>query len=174
MLPIPAAAARAEFNIPAQNVLDSAHYGYVYCMALLPSACKRAAGATREEDALLATGSGDETVKVCVARMRHEKLKLDRAWAIVVLYLGLEVFSRRLEAPQYHRVHPRRRPLPCRARGYFIRRLPGRIRSCLGPADQHVYSDDHSKGGELSLAFPSWSLCPSFACRMWISSRSPS
>jgi di- and tripeptidase len=56
----------AEFNIPAQNVFDSAHYGYVYCMVLLSSACKRAAGAMRKEDVLLATGSGDETVKVCV------------------------------------------------------------------------------------------------------------
>jgi len=56
--------ARAEFNIPAQNVIDSAHYGYVYCMALLPTTCQRAVGATTK-DVLLATGSGDETVKVC-------------------------------------------------------------------------------------------------------------
>ena len=56
--------ARAEFNIPAQNVIDSAHYGYVYCMALLPTASQRATGVT-SKDVLLATGSGDETVKVC-------------------------------------------------------------------------------------------------------------
>ena len=56
--------ARAEFNIPAQNVIDSAHYGYVYCMALLPDTSQRAAGAA-SKDVLLATGSGDETVKVC-------------------------------------------------------------------------------------------------------------
>ena len=56
--------ARAEFNISAQNVIDSAHYGYVYCMALLPDTSQRAAGAT-SKDVLLATGSGDETVKVC-------------------------------------------------------------------------------------------------------------
>ena len=58
--PIP----HAEFNIPAQNVIDSAHYGYVYCMVLLPSACQSAPDVARN-DVFLATGSGDETVKVC-------------------------------------------------------------------------------------------------------------
>ncbi|KAH9980925.1 Zn-dependent exopeptidase [Lactifluus volemus] len=55
--------ARAEFNIPPQNVIDSAHYGYVYCMALFPSTRVGAAHSIHE-DVLLATGSGDETVKV--------------------------------------------------------------------------------------------------------------
>jgi di- and tripeptidase len=60
---------RAEFNIPAQNVIDSAHFGYVYCMVLMPSTCQGATSAPQEA-VLLATGSGDETVKVCMARMR--------------------------------------------------------------------------------------------------------
>ncbi|KAG6845113.1 hypothetical protein H0H87_000540 [Tephrocybe sp. NHM501043] len=47
-------------NIPPTNVIDSAHYGYVYCMALLEK------GSDTAEDGLvqLATGSGDETVKL--------------------------------------------------------------------------------------------------------------
>ncbi len=56
---------RAEFSIPAQNVIDSAHYGYVYCMVLLPST-RQGATSTGQNDVVLATGSGDETVKVCM------------------------------------------------------------------------------------------------------------
>lgn len=41
-------------KIPILNVIDSAHYGYVYCMAVLKN----------DERVRLATGSGDETVKV--------------------------------------------------------------------------------------------------------------
>ncbi|KAH9993855.1 Zn-dependent exopeptidase [Russula vinacea] len=54
---------RAEFSIPAQNVVDSAHFGYVYCMVLIPST-RQGATSTPQKDILLATGSGDETVKV--------------------------------------------------------------------------------------------------------------
>ncbi|KAF8158262.1 hypothetical protein B0H34DRAFT_657084 [Crassisporium funariophilum] len=42
-------------NIPATNVIDSAHYGYVYCMALLSES---------NRGVQFATGSGDETVKL--------------------------------------------------------------------------------------------------------------
>jgi di- and tripeptidase len=42
-------------DISATNVLDSAHYGYIYCMTILSE---------REGVIQLATGSGDETVKV--------------------------------------------------------------------------------------------------------------
>ncbi|KAG6909272.1 hypothetical protein DXG01_001334 [Tephrocybe rancida] len=44
--------AHVTLAVPPTNVIDSAHYGYVYCMALLG------------DGALLATGSGDETVKL--------------------------------------------------------------------------------------------------------------
>jgi di- and tripeptidase len=56
---------RAEFTIPAQNVIDSAHFGYVYCMVLIPST-RQGAISTAQKDVLLVTGSGDETVKVCI------------------------------------------------------------------------------------------------------------
>ena len=53
-------------QVSASNVIDSAHYGYVYCMALLPSIQELSddlslptGGPTQ-----LVTGSGDETVKV--------------------------------------------------------------------------------------------------------------
>jgi di- and tripeptidase len=42
-------------DIPPTNVIDSAHYGYIYTMAVLVRS---------EKEILLATGSGDETVKV--------------------------------------------------------------------------------------------------------------
>jgi di- and tripeptidase len=45
---------REYLKIPISNVIDSAHYGYVYCMAILEN----------DEKVRLATGSGDETVKV--------------------------------------------------------------------------------------------------------------
>ncbi|KAG6811024.1 hypothetical protein H0H92_009327 [Tricholoma furcatifolium] len=41
-------------SVDASNVIDSAHYGYVYCMALLDN----------HDNVQLATGSGDETVKL--------------------------------------------------------------------------------------------------------------
>lgn len=46
---------REYLTIPTSNVIDSAHYGYVYCMTLV-----------RQDDRgiHLATGSGDETVKI--------------------------------------------------------------------------------------------------------------
>ena len=47
--------ARAFLSISAENNIDTAHYGYVYCMAVLSE---------REQGPELATGSGDETVKV--------------------------------------------------------------------------------------------------------------
>ncbi|KAF8887175.1 hypothetical protein BD779DRAFT_1611627 [Infundibulicybe gibba] len=43
-------------NIPAKNVIDSAHYGYIYCMTIVRGSA--------EGDVQLATGSGDETVKL--------------------------------------------------------------------------------------------------------------
>ena len=45
---------QAYFKITASNVLDSAHWGYVYCMIVLDD----------ENGVRLATGSGDEKVKV--------------------------------------------------------------------------------------------------------------
>ncbi|EIW81236.1 glutathione degradosome [Coniophora puteana RWD-64-598 SS2] len=52
-------------HIPPSNVIDSAHYGYIYCMALLPSYRE---GSDDEYPGLgminLITGSGDETVKM--------------------------------------------------------------------------------------------------------------
>ncbi|KAK2459641.1 hypothetical protein APHAL10511_008286 [Amanita phalloides] len=46
-------APQATISIPGSNVIDSAHYGYIYCMAKLDIS-----------EAQLATGSGDETVKI--------------------------------------------------------------------------------------------------------------
>jgi di- and tripeptidase len=45
---------REYLKIPISNVIDSAHYGYVYCTAIIKN----------NERVRLATGSGDETVKV--------------------------------------------------------------------------------------------------------------
>ncbi|EJC98016.1 Zn-dependent exopeptidase [Fomitiporia mediterranea MF3/22] len=57
---------KAVFQVRSSNVIDSAHYGYVYSMALLPSPLE--SNAEREDkvmdQVLLITGSGDETVKL--------------------------------------------------------------------------------------------------------------
>jgi di- and tripeptidase len=47
----------AYFSIPACNVIDSAHWGYIYCMVVLDD----------EDGVRLATGSGDEFVKVSLS-----------------------------------------------------------------------------------------------------------
>lgn len=58
----------AVLYVPAENVIDSAHYGYVYCMAHLPSCHPGSDDPPYEEKTSrrlqLATGSGDSTVKV--------------------------------------------------------------------------------------------------------------
>ena len=46
---------REYVTIPISNVIDPAHYGYVYCMAIIKNPSR---------GVHLATGSGDETVKV--------------------------------------------------------------------------------------------------------------
>lgn len=53
-------------NIPGSNVIDSAHYGYIYCMAVIPSYHPRAFGnhTAPDNQLTLATGSGDECVKL--------------------------------------------------------------------------------------------------------------
>ncbi|KAJ7202821.1 hypothetical protein GGX14DRAFT_523684 [Mycena pura] len=49
---------RAYLSIPAENVVDSAHYGYIYCMVLLEG------GGDSEREVRLVTGGGDEFVKI--------------------------------------------------------------------------------------------------------------
>lgn len=86
---------------------------------------------------------------------------------------GLEVLAQRDRAPHYHRVHPWCRSLPRHAGGSTICGLPGRIRTCLGHADQDVHSYHHRSGGERS---PSCRFLVDvlIACRMWTFCRSPS
>ncbi|KZV68817.1 Zn-dependent exopeptidase [Peniophora sp. CONT] len=52
-------------DIPAENVIDSAHYGYIYCMALLPSSREGSDDVSPRADGetYLVTGSGDEAIK---------------------------------------------------------------------------------------------------------------
>ncbi|KAF4578670.1 hypothetical protein EYR36_000477 [Pleurotus pulmonarius] len=47
-----------KLQVPATNVIDSAHYGYLYCMAILEG------DNSSSEGIQLVTGSGDETVKL--------------------------------------------------------------------------------------------------------------
>jgi di- and tripeptidase len=65
-------------KIPASNVIDSAHYGYIYCMALLDG----------QDSVQLVTGSGDESVKVwsCVVCSLWEMLMSGES--VVELYRG--------------------------------------------------------------------------------------
>jgi di- and tripeptidase len=59
----------ASLRVPMTNVVDSAHHGYIYCLALLPSSqeglCKPMSDLHKTDQ--LVTGSGDETVKVRIA-----------------------------------------------------------------------------------------------------------
>ncbi|EIN12463.1 Zn-dependent exopeptidase [Punctularia strigosozonata HHB-11173 SS5] len=59
--------AKSVLQIPPSDVIESAHYGYIYCMALMPSTREGSDdhqhGMAREEE-LLVTGSGDESFKV--------------------------------------------------------------------------------------------------------------
>ncbi|KAL5524589.1 hypothetical protein ACEPAF_9729 [Sanghuangporus sanghuang] len=57
---------KAVFQVRASNVVDSAHYGYVYSMALIPSPLESNVQQRDHhmDEVLLITGSGDETVKI--------------------------------------------------------------------------------------------------------------
>lgn len=46
---------KASYCIPPSNVIDSAHYGYIYCMAPIGE---------NDQGIQIVTGSGDESVKV--------------------------------------------------------------------------------------------------------------
>ncbi|KAI6042632.1 glutathione degradosome [Pisolithus marmoratus] len=64
------------FNIPASNVIDSAHYGYVYCMAIIPPS-RTGSDDPRSPSGKccqLLTGSGDETVKLWNCMLSGPKL----------------------------------------------------------------------------------------------------
>ncbi|PVF99923.1 Zn-dependent exopeptidase [Serendipita vermifera] len=65
-----------ELHVPPENVIESAHYGYVYCMALSPPHLysgerKRdspgQSDSDSDEEVYLITGSGDEDVKIWLA-----------------------------------------------------------------------------------------------------------
>ncbi|KAH7913441.1 glutathione degradosome, partial [Hygrophoropsis aurantiaca] len=52
-------------NIPASNVIDSAHFGYIYCMVLVPPNREGSDSPPAEDGTVhLITGSGDETIKL--------------------------------------------------------------------------------------------------------------
>jgi di- and tripeptidase len=73
-------AAPHELQVPPENVIESAHYGYVFCMAVSPSHLyagerKRESpgqsDSDTDEEVYLITGSGDEDVKVFVLSLKH-------------------------------------------------------------------------------------------------------
>jgi len=68
-----ALASQAQVFIEAPNVIDSAHYGYVYCMTILGAG----------ENVQLATGSGDESVKVVFSSSLHSECSLECSCGIV-------------------------------------------------------------------------------------------
>lgn len=72
-------------SIPAYNVIDSAHYGYIYCMIVL-----RRGGQTIQ----LATGSGDETVKVLMLSL----FRLIELLNCTPLVMGLRISNTRISA----------------------------------------------------------------------------
>ena len=67
-------------QVPPTNMVWSAHYGYVYCMALVPSLAEGSDDVpiTPGDDIQLVTGSGDSSVKVfrSVTRLKNLLLKL--------------------------------------------------------------------------------------------------
>jgi di- and tripeptidase len=70
-------------QVPPENTVWSAHYGYVYCMAVVPSAREGSDNPPRHssEGAQLVTGSGDASVKV------------RRASGTALIYLKVSDFS---------------------------------------------------------------------------------
>jgi di- and tripeptidase len=51
-------------EVPAENVIDSAHYGYIYCMAAIVADTQESQHTSSKFSRHLVTGSGDETLKV--------------------------------------------------------------------------------------------------------------
>ncbi|GJE91816.1 Zn-dependent exopeptidase [Phanerochaete sordida] len=66
LIPPPAPPPTRTLQVPCENTIWSAHYGYVYCMATVPSIREGADDVPRlnPDSALLLSGSGDSTVKV--------------------------------------------------------------------------------------------------------------
>jgi di- and tripeptidase len=91
-------------HIPATNVIDSAHYGYVYCMALIPSSRDTSSESIthKGQKVHLVTGSGDETVKVC--------LFLDEAVRVVEGRTALGMYHWRTFHRTYFHMLPGGRP----------------------------------------------------------------
>lgn len=79
------------FDISASNVIDSAHYGYVYCMALIasprigPDVSSTPSGGSYQ----LLTGSGDETIRV----LFMITLKLQFQFSLGLLFIVLELYA---------------------------------------------------------------------------------
>lgn len=78
----------ATLHVLPENVVFSAHYGYVYCMALLPSNREGSDDAfyedTHDGSLQLVTGSGDSTVKVGDATSESVAAVSMLTWSLVV------------------------------------------------------------------------------------------
>ncbi|KAJ2935286.1 hypothetical protein H1R20_g1809, partial [Candolleomyces eurysporus] len=78
-----------QLNIPAVNVIDPAHYGYIYCMTALT--------ATGDGITRLATGSGDESIKLwkCLPNgpeFEHE-FSFDRGAILTIVAKGDNIYA---------------------------------------------------------------------------------
>ncbi len=96
-------------QVPAENMIWSAHYGYVYCMALVPSSYEGSDDLVLNScDAQLVTGSGDSTVKVCT----HSIVFFHQSYNVL---LGLVSCFCHTRSPPHFRLRARCRFVHCSA-----------------------------------------------------------
>lgn len=147
--------------ISANNVIDSAHFGYVYCMALLPLIGEADEhGSASRAGIQLITGSGDETVKVCsfqakfpLVRRRNSKFSL--SFSAVAIHQGWP------NSDSYVPMLPWRDLVSRGPQRDHICWLPGWLRANLGPRDEN-FSKVHclARGAILSFRMPIPTLKP--------------
>ncbi|TFK20012.1 glutathione degradosome [Coprinopsis marcescibilis] len=82
--------AQSHLEIPSQNVFDSAHYGYIYCITPLHPA-------ENAKEPRIATGSGDETVKIwkcqSVGPTLEHQFELNHGAILAIVAHGDTIFA---------------------------------------------------------------------------------
>ena len=119
-----------ELHVPPENVISSAHYGYIYCMALSPSHLYGGDNHPDEELYLL-TGSGDEEVKVSSSTPLTCNLSLP---------IDVARNKRRINRKAYLLRLRRWRVIPHRTKRDHLRRLPRRPHQDIRPRHQDAFA----------------------------------
>ena len=136
--------AASVFDIPASNVIDAAHHGYVYCMALICLARTGVDDFTSPADGncQLLTGSGDETIKVLAL------VTVEMHFSLVRSPVVMELRTIWSNPHAYIGMFPWRRTISFSPRRNRLCWVSGWICQSLRPGDEVLRQDYYSTRGE--------------------------